>query len=142
MSLYIRERPFVKQKAEHTNFFTTMKKQFYLCVDLLTHMQKNDLAVGKQSRGVLHRDSEDRFTFVERGSKEHEAHPELHWRLLDRTKHGRVHVNARHVKVEFYIHHEDYTDGRSLADILASEIETMGESLSDMDMHAEVVKCM
>lgn len=119
-----------------------MKKQNYLCVDLTTQMKQKDLQVRNQASGVLHRDGEDHFTFVERGAKEHEEHPELHWRLLDRTKHGRVHVNSRHVKVEFYIHHEDYRDGRELADILASEIETMGESLSEMNMAEEVGKCI
>ena len=78
---------------------------------------------------------------TERDIRQHEEHPELHWRLLDRTKHGRVHINSRHVKVEFYIHHDDYANGRQLADILASEIETMGESLSDMSLAEEVEKC-
>ena len=83
---------------------------------------------------------EDLFRFMENGLQR-VIHPELHWRLLDRTKHGRVHVNANHVKVEFYIKHSDYANGRDLADILASEIETMGESLSDMDLAEEVEKC-
>ncbi len=118
-----------------------MKKQNYLCVDLTTQMMQKDLQVLNQANGMLRRDEEDHFTFVERSAKEHEEHLELHWRLLDRTKHGRVHLNARHVKVEFYIRHSDYANGRELADILASEIETMGESLSETDLSAEISKC-
>ena len=118
-----------------------MKKQNYLCVDLTTLMKQNDLHVNNQAKGTLRRDEEDHFTFTEQHAKAHEEHPELHWRLLDRTKHGRVHINSRHVKVEFYIHHDDYQNGRELADILASEIETMGESLSDMCLAEEVEKC-
>lgn len=117
------------------------KKQNYLCVDLTTLMKQNDLQVNNQAKGTLRRDEEDHFTFTEQHAKPHEEHPELHWRLLDRTKHGRVNINSRHVKVEFYIHHDDYKNGRELADILASEIETMGESLSEMCLAEEVEKC-
>lgn len=118
-----------------------MKKQNYLCVDMTTLMKQNDLQVNNQAKGTLRRDEEDHFTFTERDIRQHEEHPELHWRLLDRTKHGRVNINSRHVKVEFYIHHDDYQNGRELADILASEIETMGESLSEMCLAEEVEKC-
>lgn len=118
-----------------------MKKQNYLCVDMTTLMKQNDLQVNNQAKGTLRRDEEDHFTFTERDIRQHEEHPELHWRLLDRTKHGRVHMNSRHVKVEFYIHHDDYLNGRELADILASEIETMGESLSEMNLVEEKSKC-
>ena len=111
------------------------KQQNYLCVDLKTLMKQKDLQVNNQANGTLRRDGEDHFTFTERDIRQHEEHPELHWRLLDRTKHGRVHINSRHVKVEFY------ANGRQLADILASEIETMGESLSDMSLKEEVEKC-
>ena len=46
-------------------------------------------------------------------------HPELHWRLVDRTKHGKMTVSSRHVKVEFYIHHDEYRNAAELADMLA-----------------------
>ena len=68
-------------------------------------------------------------------------HPHLHWRLLERTLHGRVSLNAQHVKVEFYIHHDEYLNGHDLADILASELETMSETLCDKDLEEEVAKC-
>ena len=118
-----------------------MKKNLHLCVDLKTLMKQKDLQVNNQANGTLRRDGEDHFTFTERDIRQHEEHPELHWRLLDRTKHGRVHINSRHVKVEFYIHHDDYANGRQLADILASEIETMGDALCETDLKEEVVKC-
>lgn len=118
-----------------------MISQNYLCVDLKTLMKQKDLQVNNQANGTLRRDGEDHFTFTERDARPHEEHPELHWRLLDRTKHGRIHINSRHVKVEFYIHHDDYANGHQLADILASEVETMGESLSDMCLEEEVEKC-
>ncbi len=117
------------------------KKQLYLCVDLTTLMKQKDLQVNNQANGLLRREDEDHFVFTEQNAKPHEDHPELRWRLLDRTKHGRAHINSRHVKVEFYVHHDDYQNGRELADILASEIETMGEALSDMCLEEEVEKC-
>ena len=111
--------------------FTIMKKQIYLCVDLTTLMKNGDLRVTKQASGVLRREGEDQFAFTEDEPKRRRIHPELHWHLVDRTKHGSIHANSRHVKVEFYIHHEDYEDGRDLADILTSETETIGENLCE-----------
>ena len=107
-------------------------KQNFLCVDLKFEGNTSVIKEGESRKGVLTYENEDKFHFVftENEGKPHVAHPELHWRLLDRTKHGRVHVNANHVKVEFYIHHTDYADGRDL-----------GENLSETDMQAEVNKC-
>ena len=118
-----------------------MKKQNYLCVDLTTKMKQNDLQVLDSRKGTLFRNEEDKFTFIEKGVRTYATHPELHWRLLDRTKHGRIHTNANHIKVEFYIRHGDYVSEQQLADILAREIEQMGESICDMDLKEEVEKC-
>ena len=118
-----------------------MNKNSFLCVDLKVESPATMIQEGESRKGVRTYENEDKFHFVENEGKPHVVHPELHWRLLDRTKHGRVHVNANHVKVEFYIHHTDYADGRDLADLLAREIETMGENLSVTDMQAEVDKC-
>ena len=114
-------------------------KSTFPCVDL--KFEGNTIIQhGESRKGVLRFIDDDHFHFAE-SKKPHVEHPELHWRLLDRTKHGRIHINSRHVKVEFYIHHDDYANGRQLADILASEIETRGESLSDMSLAEEVEKC-
>ena len=96
----------------------------------------------KQTRqGALTYVQEDeKFLFKERDVP-FVPQPHLHWRLLDRTLHGRVNVNAQHVKVEFYIHHDAYVDGRDLADLLASEMETIGDNLCDINLEEEVAKC-
>ena len=78
----------------------------YLCVDLKTQMKENDLQVMESRKGTLFRNEEDKFTFT----------------------------NANHVKLELYIPHEDYTNGRDLADILASQVEQMGDNLCEMDL--------
>ena len=96
---------------------------------------------GKRYKGSFVYQDDDHVCFTEENKKPHVEHRELHWRLLDRTKHGRIHVNSQHVKVEFYIRHGDYVSEQQLADMLASEIETMGESLCDMDLQEEVAKC-
>ena len=119
-----------------------MKKQNYLCVDLTTEMLEKNIQENENRKGVLTMTGNgEQFTFKESQPCVHVEHPELHWRLLDRTKHGRMTVNARHVKVEFYIHHQDYGSELHLADILAAEVETMGETLSDIDLKEEVAKC-
>ena len=111
-----------------------MKKQNYLCVDLTTLMKEQDLQVMDSRKGTLFRSEEDKFTFTERGAKPHEVHPELHWQVLDKSKNGKVSANANHIKLELYIPHEDYLSGRELADILAQQVEQMGDNLGEMDM--------
>ena len=117
------------------------KKNLHLCVDLTTLMKQGDLQVMDSRKGTLFRNEEDKFTFTERGARPHTIHPELHWRLINRTLHGRMSVNANHIKVEFYIKHGEYVSEQQLADMLASEIETMGESLCETDLKEEVEKC-
>ena len=114
-------------------------KSTFPCVDL--KFEGNTIIQqGESRKGVLRFVDDDHFNFAE-SKVQHVIHPELHWRLLDRTKHGRIHVNSQHVKVEFYIRHGDYVSEQQLADMLASEIETMGESLCEMDLEQEVAKC-
>lgn len=117
-----------------------MKKNNFLCVDLKVESHATMIKKGESRKGVLTYVDDDRFHFREKDS-EPGMRPELHWHLLDRTKHGRVHLNSRHVKVEFYIHHGDYKNSHDLADMLAREIETIGESLCDICLEEEVDKC-
>ena len=117
-----------------------MKKSTFPCVDL-TFEGNTMIKEGEKRQGTLHyMEQDEKFKFVEKKLR-YVQHPELHWRLLDRTKHGRVSINSQHVKVEFYIRHEDYQNGRDLADMLASEVETMGENLSETDLEEEVEEC-
>ena len=88
----------------------------YLCVNLKTQMKENDLQVMESRKGTLFRNEEDKFTFT------------------DKSKYGKVSANANHVKLELYIPHEDYANGRDLADILASQVEQMGDNLCEMDL--------
>lgn len=127
-----------------------MKTQNYLCIDLRTEMLQSDIQTGETRNGTLIVDETgEHFTFKETrtrtnrtaGHLGHCPHPELHWRLLDRTKHGRATLNSRHVKVEFYIHHDEYQDGADLADILAREIETFGKQFCETNFKEEVSKC-
>ena len=114
-------------------------KSTFPCVDL--KFEGNTVIQhGESRKGVLRFVDDDHFHFAE-SKKPHVEHPELHWRLLDRTKHGRIHTNANHIKVEFYIRHGDYVSEQQLADILAREIEQMGESICDMDLKEEVAQC-
>lgn len=118
-----------------------MKKNIMLCVDLITQMKQGDLQVLDSRKGTLFRNEEDKFTFTEKGAKPHEVHPELHWQTLDKSKNGKVSANANHIKLELYIPHEDYANGRELADILAAQVEQMGDNLCEMDL-AKVVEAI
>ena len=111
------------------------------CVNLKYRGNTTVIKPKQTRRGALtYVEEDEKFEFKERDVPV-TPQPQLHWRLLNRTLHGKASVNAQHVKVEFYIHHDSYVDGRDLADILASEIETLGESLCDMDLEEEVNKC-
>ena len=111
-----------------------MKKQNYLCVDLTKQMKENDLQVLDSRKGTLFRNEEDKFTFTEKGARPHEVHRELHWQVLDKCRYGKVSANANNIKLELYIPHDVYADGRDLADIMASQVEQMGENLCELDM--------
>ncbi len=101
-------------------------------------MKNEDLQVLDSRRGTLFRNEEDKFTFTERGARGQNTKPWKHWALIERSKNGKVSVNDSHVKVEFYFHHEDYADGRDLADQLATQIEQMGETLCETDLEKVV----
>ena len=115
-----------------------MRKNIMLCVDLITLMKEQDLRVLDSRKGTLFRNEEDKFTFTERGARPHEVRLEKHWQVLDRCRYGKVSANDAHVKLELYIPHEDYTSGRDLADILAAQVEQMGDNLCEMDMEKVV----
>ena len=131
-----------------------MKKiKNYLCTDVRAEMNDRDMVPGEKrlveatldvvdGDGCPYSDPEGHFTLREVIKKERVVHPELHWHLLDRTKHGKADINSRHVKVEFYVRHDEYADGRELADLLASEIETLGENLCETNLKEEVTKCL
>ena len=116
-------------------------KTTFPCVDLKYQGNATVIKPKQTRRGSLtYVEEDEKFLF-----KEHDVpsvpHPQLHWRLLNRTLHGKTSINAQHVKVEFYIHHDAYLDGRDLADILASEMETIGDNLCDTNLEEEVNKC-
>ena len=110
------------------------------CVDVKVSTNNEVVKIGKKYNGIFKVINDDQVSFIEE-PRIHAIHPELHWRLLNRTLHGRMSVNANHIKVEFYIKHGDYVSEQQVADMLASEIETMGESLCDTDLKEEVAKC-
>ena len=118
-----------------------MKKNIMLCVDLIMQMKEGDLKVLDSRKGTLFRNEEDKSTFTARGAREQTVHPELHWQTLDKSRYGKVSANANHIRLELYIPHGDDADGRNLADILASQVDQMGDNLCEMDM-AKVVEAI
>lgn len=123
------------------NFAKKMKIQNYLCVDVKFESHAEVINEGESRKGILTYVDMDHFHFEETMPKQVVKHPELQWKMVDRTKHGKASVNSRHVKVEFYIHHDEYRSAAELADMLAQEIEVMGENLCNMNLQEEVEKC-
>lgn len=111
-----------------------MKSNVFVCVDLKTQMKQDNLQVLDARKGTLFRNEEDKFTFTEKGANPNTIKPWKRWKLIERSLHGKVLANDTHIKVEFYIHHEDYVDGKNLADMLAYQIEQLGETLCDTDL--------
>ena len=110
------------------------------CVDAKVTTNNEVVKHGKLYNGTFKVINDDQVAFIEE-PQIHVIHPELRWRLINRTLHGRMSVNANHIKVEFYIKHGEYVSEQQVADILASEIETMGDALCDTDLEEEVAKC-
>jgi hypothetical protein len=111
-----------------------MKKEVILCVDLITLMKNGELKVMDSRKGTLFRNEEDKFTFTERGARPHEVRLEKHWQVLDRCRYGKVSANDAHIKLELYIPHGEYANGHDLADLLAQQVEQMGDNLCEMDL--------
>ena len=105
-----------------------------LCVDLITLMKNGELKVMDSRKGTLFRNEEDKFTFTERGARPHEVRLEKHWQVLDRCRYGKVSANDAHIKLELYIPHGEYANGHDLADLLAQQVEQMGDNLCEMDL--------
>ena len=133
----------MKQNVKKSTNVATVNpeaKTTFLCIDLKFQGNKTVIRPKQTRQGSLTCVDADRFRFTERNVPS-VPHPHLHWRLLDRSLHGRVNVNAQHVKVEFYIHHDEYLNSRDLADILAAEMESLGDNLCDINLEEEVAKC-
>lgn len=111
-----------------------MQKNIMLCVDLITQMKNGELKVMDSRKGTLFRNEEDKFTFTERGARPHEVRLEKHWQVLDRCRYGKVSANDAHIKLELYIPHGEYANGHDLADLLAQQVEQMGDNLCEMDL--------
>ncbi len=111
-----------------------MQKNIMLCVDLITLMKNGELKVMDSRKGTLFRNEEDKFTFTERGARPHEVRLEKHWQVLDRCRYGKVSANDAHIKLELYIPHGEYANGHDLADLLAQQVEQMGDNLCEMDL--------
>lgn len=131
---------FRKMKKINLNKALAAKTTFP-CVDL-KYQGNNTVIKPKQTRrgSLTYVEEDEKFEFKERDVPS-VPQPQLHWRPICRTLHGKASINAQHVKVEFYVHHDGYVDGRDLADILANEIETIGDNLCDLDLEEEVNKC-
>lgn len=114
------------------------KTNTFLCVDLKYQAEEKMIQPTETREGSITYCDQDHFLFAE---KVHNPQPALHWRLINRTKHGKVSVNSRHVKVEFYIRHGEYVSEKQLADILSSESEVIGDALCETDLAEEVDKC-
>lgn len=111
------------------------------CVDLRFEGNTSVIKPRQMRHGTLSYVQEAALFLFRERNVPRTPQPHLHWHLLDRSLHGRVSLNAQHVKVEFYIHHDEYLNGRDLADILSSEMESLGETLCEKDLEEEVARC-
>lgn len=104
-----------------------MRRKNYYFVDLTTEMVGRGLRLNESRKGKLTMDKEGcHFTFVEKHPK---ARPDLRWHEMDRSEHGVVKMNERHVHIEFWIHHDEYQNGLELAKLLIGESGQLGEGM-------------
>ena len=115
-----------------------------ICTDVKVWLNEPGLKRNKAYRGTFTYHNANHSTFIEddvKQSKPHVIHPELHWRDLVGSLHGKVRINANGVLLQMYIRHDDYQNANELCDIFESEIEQMDEQLSGMDLKEEVSRC-
>ena len=125
-----------------------MEKQHFLCMDVDYEGQAEVIKEGERRKGILTFVNADKFRFVEQGaskpaaSKAPTKRSDLQWHPLAGSLHGKVSVNANGAMLILYARHEEYlTDACQLADLLVSEVEQIGEALTDINMEEEVAKC-
>ena len=112
-----------------------------ICTDVKVWLNEQGLKRGKPYRGTFTYHNVNHSTFVEddvKQSKPHTEHPELHWRDLVGSLHGKMRMNANGVLLQMYVRHGDYNNEMELCDIFEQEIEQMDEQLACMNLDSEV----
>jgi len=117
-----------------------MKKQQHLCVDVTTYTE-NEMKTYDEANGKIWKDENDHFTFIETKPVVHKTRPDLQWHELDESQHGKLKLNRRHIHVELNIPVSECANGHHAADILARQSEQFEDTLDQLNLAEELVKC-
>ena len=71
----------------------------------------------------------------------HKTRPDLQGHELDESQHGKLKLNRRHIHVELNIPVSECANGHHAADILARQSEQFEDTLDQLNLAEELVKC-
>ena len=109
-----------------------------LCMDAKVTTNDKVIEQGETIDARVTYVDEDHLRIIQHKRTPHVNHPELHWRDLVGSLHGKMRMNANGVLLQMYVRHGDYKNEMELCDIFEQEIEQMDEQLACMNLASEL----
>ena len=109
-----------------------------LCMDAKVTTNDKVIEQGETIDARVTYVDDDHLRIIQHKRKPHVDHPELHWRDLVGSLHGKMRMNANGVLLQMYVRHGDYKNENELCDIFEQEIEQMDEQLACMNLASEL----
>ena len=109
-----------------------------LCMDAKVTTNDKVIEQGETIDARVTYVDDDHLRIIQHKRTPHVDHPELHWRDLVGSLHGKMRMNANGVLLQMYVRHGDYKNENELCDIFEQEIEQMDEQLACMNLASEL----
>ena len=109
-----------------------------LCMDAKVTTNDKVIEQGETIDARVTYVDEDHLRIIQHKRTPHVNHPELHWRDLVGSLHGKMRMNANGVLLQMYVRHGDSKNEMELCDIFEQEIEQMDEQLACMNLASEL----
>lgn len=117
---------------------------------VLTTQTNSELQVGNQAHGVMTRDGQRTYRFIEdepastpvgQPLLERRECPELRWRKLSETRHARIAANANGVMLYAYMRYDECLNGQQMSQSLLDETNELCSMLELLDINALAQRC-
>ena len=112
-----------------------------LCMDAKVTTNDKVIEQGQTIDARVTYVDDDHLRIIQHKRSPHVDHPELHWRDLVGSLHGKLRINANGVLLQMYVRHGDYKSEMELCDIFEQELEQMDEQLACMNLKQEIAQC-
>ena len=112
-----------------------------LCMDAKVTTNDKVIEQGQTIDARVTYVDDDHLRIIQHKRTPHVIHPELHWRDLVGSLHGKMRMNANGIMLQMYVRHGDYKSETELCDIFEQELEQMDEQLACMSLKQEMEQC-